>query len=465
MTTSMDLAELRPRFRGELLTPADGERYLRAKAMFNAMYDDHRPLLVARVTGVADIRAALAFARRRDLPIAVRSGAHSVAGYSTVDGGVVIDLGAMKGIRVDPAARRVRAQAGVNWGELDRETQELGLATTGGRVSSTGLPGFTLGSGSGWLERLHGLSCDNLISADLVTADGELITASERENADLFWGLRGGGGNFGIVTELEYRLHPVGPVVLGGLLMYPREQAPAVMRHHRDLLAVAPRELGGGLSLMTGPPAPFVPPALQGRPIVSVIVAWFGDLARGEDLLEPLRTFGAPAVDTVQPMPYLALQSMLDAGMPHGRRHYWRSENLADLPDPAIEVFVERAGTATSPFSQIIVSPLGGAVGDVAEGATALGGRSAAWMYHCYGVWLEGDDQRHIDWVRETDAALRPFASGRISLNFVSGAGHERVRASFGAEAYQRLVALKDRYDPDNVFRRNQNVRPSRPGR
>lgn len=461
MTSSIDLSALRPRFRGELLTPTDGDRYVRAKTMFNAMYDDRRPALVARVTGVADIRAALAFARQRDLPIAVRSGAHSVAGFSTVDGGVVIDVGPLQGIRVDPVARRARAQAGVNWGQLDRETQEYGLATTGGRVTSTGLPGFTLGSGSGWLERLCGLSCDSLVSADVVTADGALVTASEDHNADLFWGLRGGGGNFGIVTELEYRLHPVGPTVLAGLLMYPRDRAPEVLRHYRDFLADAPRELGGGVALMTGPPAPFVPPALQGKPVVTVIVAWFGEVDRGERYLEPLRAFGPPAVDIVQPMPYLALQSMLDNGMPHGRRHYWRSDNLRHVPDDAIDTMCACAATATSPFTQIILSPLGGAVADVAEGATALGGRSAPWMYHCYGVWDHGDDRGHIEWVRATEQALRPYAAGRISLNFVSDAGDERVRASFGADTYRRLQAVKDRYDPDNVFRLNQNVRPS----
>lgn len=460
-STTLDFTELRRHFRGELITASDGERYSRAKTMFNAMYDARKPKLVARVTGVADIRAALTFARQRDLPIAVRSGAHSVAGYSTVDDGLVVDLSTMKGIRVDPVGRRARAQAGVNWGEMDRETQVFGLATTGGRVSSTGLPGFTLGSGSGWLERLHGLSCDNLVSVDLVTADGELVTASREQNPDLFWGLCGGGGNFGIVTELEYRLHPVGPTVLGGILLYPRAKARDVMENYRDLLAHAPRELGGGLALMTAPPAPFVPPELQGQPAVAVIIAWFGDVDTGERYLEPLRSFAVPAVDTVQPLPYLALQSMLDAGMPHGRRHYWKSDNLSRVPNPAIGALIERANCATSPFSQIILSPMGGAIGDVPSDATALGDRSSPWLYHCYGVWLAGDDASHIAWVKQTEQAMLPHATGRISINFVSDAGEERVRHSFGNDTYQRLVALKDRYDPLNVFRLNQNVRPS----
>jgi FAD/FMN-containing dehydrogenase len=458
---ALDLGPLRSAFRGELISPSDGERYARARATFNAMYDERRPALIARVTGVADIKAVLAFAREQRLPIAVRSGGHSVAGYSTVEGGVVIDLGALKGIRVDPLNRRARAQAGVTWGELDRETQVFGLATTGGRVSSTGLPGFTLGSGSGWLERLCGLSCDNLISADLITADGQLVTASAEHNPDLLWGLRGGGGNFGIVTELEYRLHPIGPTVLGGLLVYPRAQAGAVLRNYRDFIADAPRELGGGAALMTAPPAPFVPAQLQGKPAVAVIVAWFGDLQRGERFLAPLRAFGEPAADIVQPMPYVALQSMLDAGMPHGRRNYWRSDNFARLPDEAIDVLIAQAGRATSPLSQIILGALGGAVADVAEDATALGGRASQWLYHCYGVWLEREDDRHIAWVRETEQRLRPYATGKISINFVSDAGDQRIRRAFGASTYERLAALKRKYDPDNVFRLNQNVQPA----
>lgn len=460
-TTNLDVAGLRRRFLGELITPVDGDRYSRAKTMFNAMYDTRRPALVARVTGVSDIRAVLAFAEARDLPVAVRSGAHSVAGYSTVDNGVVIDLGALKGIRVDPVARRARAQAGVNWGELDRETQEFGLATTGGRVSSTGLPGFTLGSGSGWLERLYGLSCDNLVSVDLVTADGDFVTASREQNPDLFWGLCGGGGNFGIVTELEYRLHAVGPTILGGILLYPREAARSVMQHYRDFIEHAPRELGGGLALMMAPSAPFVPTELQGQPVAAVIVTWFGDIEAGERYLEPLRRFAAPAIDTVQPMPYLALQSMLDEGMPHGRRHYWRSDNLSHAPDAAIDTLIERANGATSPFTQIVLSPLGGAITDVPSDSTALGDRSSPWLYHCYGVWLSGDDAPHIAWVKQTETAMRPFATGRISINFVSDAGNERVRHAFGDDTYQRLVALKNRYDPRNVFRLNQNVQPT----
>jgi FAD/FMN-containing dehydrogenase len=461
MSANIDLTPLRARFRGPLLTGADGDRYQRAKVLFNAMYDTRQPAVIAQVTGAADILAALEFARATKLPIAVRGGGHSVAGHGTVEGGLVIDVTGMKGIRVDPVARRARAQAGVNWGEFDRETQAFGLATTGGRVTTTGLAGLTLGSGSGWLERLHGLTCDNLVSVDLITADGRFVTASEQQNPDLFWGLRGGGGNFGVVTEFEYRLHPVGPIVLGGLWLYPRDQGAAVLGRYRDLMASAPRELGGGVALITAPPAPFVPPGLQGKPAVGVVVAWFGDIERGQQLLAPFKAALPPVVDMVQPMPYLVLQTLTEPGLPPGLRNYWKSENLTGLGDQAIETLLARAAVVTSPITQIIILPLGGAIADLPEDATALGGRAATWQYHCYGVWPPGgDDAPHVEWVRGTEQAMRPFTSGGISVNFVSEAGNDRVRAAFGEQKYRRLVALKNLYDPENLFRLNQNIVP-----
>jgi len=458
--TAIEPATLRSVFDGEVLSPSDGPAYDAARAVFNALFD-RRPGLIARPASTKDVVAALAFARSRGLPIAVRGGGHSVAGYSAIDGGLLIDLGAMRRVRVDAVSRRARVQGGANWGEVDRETQAHGLATTGGRVTSTGVAGYTLGSGSGWLERLHGLSCDNLISAELVTADGRVLTASATENEDLFWGLRGGGGNFGIVTEFELRLHPVGPIVLAGLLLYPRSQAPEVCRFYRDFMTDAPREVGGALVLMHAPPAPFVPPELVGRPAVAVIAAWFGDIEAGTSALAPLRAFGSPAADVVQPMPYCALQSLIDGANLPGRRNYWRSENLGGLTDEAIDATVACASTASSPFSVMILQRYGGAVADVAEDATALGGRSSPWQYHCYGIWTDADDERHIRWVRATEQAMRPWTSGRVSLNFVSEVTDERVRSSFGPDKYRRLVALKDKYDPGNVFRMNQNVPPT----
>ena len=453
-------ADLRTGFAGEILTDDDGDRYDAARTGFNAMFD-RRPALIAQATSSADVAAALAFARARALPIAVRGGGHSVAGFSTIDDGLLIDLGPMKRIDVDPDGRRARVQPGVTWGELDRATQEHGLATTGGRMTTTGVAGFTLGSGSGWLERQHGLACDNLVSAEVVTADGRVLTASATENPELFWGLRGGGGNFGVVTEFEFRLHPVGPLVYGGLLMYPRDQAPEVARHFRDVMCDGPRAIGGGLVLMHAPPAPFVPPELQGRPAISVVAAHWGPLDEGEAALAPLREFGDPPVDLMQPMPYVDFQALTDAGNPPGRRNYWRSQNLRDLPDDAIDAAIASASVATSPFSIVIIGQAGGAIADVPEDATPLGSRSAPWVYHCYGSWTEPDDAPHIAWVRATEQALRPWAAGGIALNFVSEIDDTRVRQTFGEEKYRRLVALKDEYDPENVFRMNQNVRPS----
>lgn len=461
--TTIDPSGLRSGFGGELLCAADGASYDAARAVFNAMFD-RRPGLIARPSTTMDVVAALAFARSQGLAIAVRGGGHSVAGYSAIDGGLLIDLGAMRRVRVDAGARRARVQGGANWGEVDRETQAHGLATTGGRVTSTGVAGFTLGSGSGWLERMHGLSCDNLMSAEVVTADGRVLTASATENEDLFWGLRGGGGNFGIVTEFEFQLHPVGPIVLAGLLLYPRSKAPEVCHFYRDFMRDAPREVSGGIVLMHAPPAPFVPPDLVGRPAVAVIAIYMGDVERGKSALAPLRAFGAPAADIVQPMPYCALQSLLDAGNPPGRRNYWRSENLGALTDEAADAYLACAAMAPSPFSVMILQRCGGAVADVTEDATPLGGRSAPWQYHCYGIWTDADDERHVQWVRATEQTLRPWASGRMSLNFVSEATNERVRSSFGPEKYRRLVALKDKYDPENVFRMNQNVPPTPKG-
>jgi FAD/FMN-containing dehydrogenase len=459
-STVLDLESLRADFASELLTPTDGARYDDARAVFNAMFDRH-PTLIARPTSPADVVAALRFARSSGVLIAVRGGAHSVAGYSTVDDGIVIDLSAMRRVVVDANTRRVRVQAGATWGEVDRSTQEFGLATTGGRMTTTGVAGFTLGSGSGWLERLHGWACDNLVSASMVTADGQLLTASEFENPDLFWGLRGGGGNFGIVTEFEFQLHPIGPIVLAGLILHPRHRAPEVLRFYRDFMIAAPREVAGGVILMHAPPAPFVPATLRGRPAVAIIAAYFGPVERGMEVLAPLRAFGAPPVDLVRPMPYVELQAITDPGNPPGRRNYWRSENLATLPDEAIDALIACAATATSPASVVILAPVGGAVTDTPPDATALANRAAPWLYHCYGIWTDTDDAHHIAWVRASEQTMRPWSATGISMNFVSEPDDDRIRTSFGAMVYPRLVDLKNRYDPDNLFRMNQNVRPT----
>ncbi|NNH68988.1 FAD-binding oxidoreductase [Nocardia uniformis] len=459
-----DLQQLRAGFAGEILTPADGERYDATRAVYNAMFD-RRPAVIARATCDGDVVAALLYAQSARLPIAVRAGGHSVAGYSAIDDGFLLDLRPMKKIAVDPHTRRVRVGPGVTWGELDEATQAHGLATTGGRMTTTGVAGFVLGSGSGWLERMHGFACDNLVSARVVTANGRILTTSAGENPELFWGLRGGGGNFGVVTEFELQLHPVGPTIYGGMLIYPRERAPQVCRHFRDFIADAPREVAGGLIMLTAPPAPFVPAELQGRPAVSLLAAYFGDLEAGPEVLAPLRSYGEPAVDLVGPMPYLDLQAITDPGNPPGRRNYWTSSLFTGLPDAAIDTLVERADAATSPASVTILAPYGGAVAEVAEDAVPIGGRSAPWFYHCYGIWTDQDDARHIEWVKGTSAALRPWTRSGMALNFFTNVDEDRVRAAFGDEKYRRLVALKDEYDPENIFRLNQNVRPSSPPR
>src|SRR5918999_312488 len=337
-------------FAGTVLTPGD-ERYDAARAVFNGAID-RRPALVAEVADAHDVAAAIAHGRGLDLPIAVRAGGHSGAGYGVVDDGLVIDVRALRRVEVAPAARRVRAGAGLTWAQLDAATQAHGLAVTGGRVSHTGVAGLTLGSGSGWLERMHGLTADNLVGATVVTANGGVVRASAHEHPDLFWALRGGGGNFGVVTEFELALHPVGPDVLGGVLIFEWSRAGEVLAAYRDIMLAAPDELGGCAALQLAPPAPFVPRALVGERVLSLVVAAFGDLAGAERLVAPLRAL-APAVDAVGPMPYIALQAMLDAGNPHGMQNYWKASFLDDLPDRAIGDLVAAAGGIPSPLTVV----------------------------------------------------------------------------------------------------------------
>ncbi len=459
--STLDLGPLRARFAGELITPAD-RRYDDARRVFNAIFD-RRPSVIACATNASDVAVTLEFARRHDLPVAVRGGGHSVAGYSTVDGGIVIDLLPMERILVDATARRVRVQPGVTWGELDRATQKHGLATTGGRMTTTGVARFTLGSGSGWLERLHGLACDNLLAAEVVLADGHVVTTDDSENADLFWGLKGGGGNFGVVTEFEFRLHPAGPVLIGGLVLHPGDRALEVGRFFRDFMRDAPRQVGAGLVLMHAPLAPFVPLPLQGQPAIGIIAAYFGPIEDGAAGLAPLKDLASPAVDLIGPTSYVDLQAITDAGNPPGRRNYWRSGLLTELSDEAIDTVITCSPTVTSPASVLVLSPIGGAVADVPDDATPISGRTAPWLYHCYGIWTDTDDERHIGWVRATERAMRPFTTDGVAMNFVSDISAGRVRRTFGDEKYRRLQELKAKYDPENVFRLNQNVTPASP--
>ena len=459
-TRATDLERLRDSIRGPVIDP-DDEGYDAARAIWNGAID-RRPACVARCTGVADVVAAVRFARECDLLVAVRSGGHGVGGHALCDGGLVIDLSPMKGIRVDPAARTATAEAGVLWGELDRETQLHGLATVGGIVTHTGIAGLTLGGGIGWLMRKHGATVDNLLAADVVTAQGEIVTASEEENPDLFWAIRGGGGNFGIVTSFVYRLHPVGPIVLAGPIFHPFEHAREVLRVYRDFIAAAPDELTTIFELSVAPPLPFLPEDVHGKPIVMIGACYAGSPDEGAEVLRPLKQFGRPIVDLLEPKPYTALQSMFDPLVPHGWHRYWKSVELPPLTDQAIDTLVEQASAPTSPKSYTIVFQLGGALARVGEDHTAFSQRDTAHNVNINAVWTEEDPdaERHIAWARDFFDAMQPHAGGRVYVNFLGEEGGNRVRQAYGARNYKRLVELKRAYDPTNFFRLNQNIEP-----
>jgi FAD/FMN-containing dehydrogenase len=452
--------QLNDGFRGEVLRPGDAS-YDDAKHAFNGMFNDRSPTVIARCTGVADVMAAIEFARGNDLEIAVRGGGHSVAGHSICDGGMLIDVSPMKGIRIDPQAKTAVAQAGLTWGEFDRETQAFGLATTGGRVTTTGIAGLTLGSGSGWLERKFGLVIDNLLSVDVVCADGRFVTASAVENEDLFWGLRGAGGNFGVATSFTYQLHDLGPLVMGGMLLHRRANAVELFRGWRDVMAAAPDELCGAFGMLTAPPMPFVPEDLQLQPAVAMIVLYAGPVEEADEAVAALKAIAPADVDLVAPMPYTFLQSLIDAANPPGRHQYWKTEHLPEISDAAIETLVEHANRIASPFSLVLVEPKGGAIARAAENDTSLGRRDVAATFYGLSTWEDpSESDQHIGWARDLGAAMEPHSTTGAALNFQMDEGENRVRSTFGEEKYARLVALKQKYDPDNVFHMNQNIKP-----
>src|SRR4051812_46405602 len=455
---STALEQLAGSVKGECLKPGD-EGYDEARTVFNAMVDK-RPAVIVKCRDPRDVIAAIDIARARAAEVSVRSGGHGVTGAQMSNGGITIDLTPMKRITVDPAARTARAQAGVTWGELDAATQEHGLAVTGGRVPSTGIAGLTLGAGSGWLERKLGFTCDNLIEADVVTADGRFVRANESENSDLLWALKGGGGNFGVVTQFTYRLHPVGPLLYGGMLVFPPFASRDIARAYREFMRDAPDEVGGALAFLTAPPEEFVPEQARGKPAVGIIVAYTGDPDEGERAFKPLKDLG-PAVDLTGPMPYVAIQQLIEPGNPPGRRNYWKADLLDDLPDEAIDEIADAHMRMVSPFTVLLFQPLGGAVARVPADATALGRRDAAWAYHVISQWEDaGDDERNIEWSRAVAKSLEPSASGGVYITYTSDTGDARVRDAF-RDHYDRLVTIKDRYDPGNMFHLGQNIRPS----
>jgi FAD/FMN-containing dehydrogenase len=442
------LQPLQAAFRGRLITSGDAD-YDAARRIWNASIDRH-PGVIARCTGLADVMAAVRFAREHGLLAAVRGGGHNVGGRALCDGGMVIDLSAMKGIHVDPTTRRVRVQPGVTLGELDRETHVFGLAVPTGVVSKTGVAGLTLGGGVGWLARKYGLTCDNAISFDLVTADGEVLRASAEEHPDLFWALRGGGGNFGVVVSFEYRLHPVS-MVLGGLVLHPRERAAELLRFYRDFTATMPDELAVYAALLATP---------DGQPACALAACYCGDTATGERVLAPLRAFGPPMADLIQPMPFPVMQTLLDAACPDGSQNYWKSAFLRSLSDEAVDVIVEHANRATSPLTAVLVEQYGGAMSRVGVEETAFAQRHAQYDLGILTQWPDAADAaRHVAWTRAFAEAMTPFKSGAYLLNFLGDEEEGAIRAAFGAN-YDRLAAVKARYDPTNFFSVNQNVVP-----
>jgi FAD/FMN-containing dehydrogenase len=451
------IAEFAEAMRGQVLRPGD-EGYEEARPIWNGAHD-RRPALIARCAGVADVLRAVELARSEHLLVAVRGGGHSIPGFSTCDDGLVIDLSGMQAVHVDPVARTARVEAGATWNAFDRETQEFGLATTGGLVSSTGVAGFTTGGGVGWLMRKYGLACDNLISADVVTADGRLVRASADQNAELFWGLRGGGGNFGIVTSFEFQLHPVGPTIMGGPVFYPGEQAGQVLRAWREWAKSAPDEVTTLANLLTAPPVPFLPEEWHGKPLVAIIAAHSGPAQDSEQAVQPLREFGDPVADLLGPIPYMGLQTLIDPLYAPGSYNYMNAGFMSGLDDAAVDALIAAQASVTSPMSEIHVHHVGGEVARVASDATAFGERSAPFLLNVVArtPGAEGYDAA-VRWGREVRESVGSVLTGGTYVNFVTDDG--QVRAAYG-EKYDRLVALKDEYDPTNLFRLNQNIAPS----
>ena len=456
-TTS--LAAFRARFRGALLRPNE-EGYDDARRVWNGAID-RRPTLIARCAGADDVVRAVRYARERDLDVSVRGGGHAVAGHAVCDDGLMIDLSLMRTATADPATLVARAAGGALWSDLDRATQAFGLATVGGIVSHTGVGGLTLGGGLGHLMRRFGLTVDNLRSVDLVTADAQLLHVDAESDPELFWGLRGGGGNFGIATALEYRLHQVGPMVLGGPIFWPLSDAPEVLRYLNDFIHDAPDQLGIMLTTRLAPPAPFIPPEQYGKPVIGSILVWTGDPAEGQRVLSPLRSIGTPIADVVKPMPYAAIQTLLDAGNPHGAHYYWRSQRVPDLTSGVIDTLMAKAESQTTPMSYVGIFAIGGAVTRISPDETAIGRRDIGFEVNLVAAWPSPgrEPDAHIAWVREGWDSLRPYSTG-VYANFLSDEGQSGVQFSYG-DRLKRLTALKDVHDPGNVFRLNANIRPS----
>jgi FAD/FMN-containing dehydrogenase len=440
--------ELQPMFAGRILIDGDAE-YDIVRKVWNGMID-RRPSIIAQCANSNDVSTAVKFARKYNLLLSVKGGGHNVTGNAVCEGGMMIDLSRMKAVKVDHEKMVASVEMGATWGDVDKATQQYALGTTGGLITTTGVAGLTLGGGVGWLVRKHGLSCDNVLAAQVVNKDGEIVNASLEENADLFWGLRGGGGNFGIVTSMDLRLHKVG-TVLGGMLIYTRDKASKVLRFYREFIKTAPNELTLYAGLLTSP---------DGIPIVAVIGCYSGDLAEGEKVLKPFRDFGNPVADLMQPIPYVQMQSLLDAGFPHGNRYYWKSAFVEDLSDEAIDVIISHAATVPSPYSAVILEYYGGASNKEPAGGTAYPHRGDMFDLVIISNWTGAqDDNVNIEWTRNIWQAMQEHLSNKVYVNALGVEGQDRVREAYGKN-YEKLVALKRKYDPDNFFRMNQNILP-----
>jgi FAD/FMN-containing dehydrogenase len=452
------ITEFKDSFHGELVLPGDKD-YEIGLRVWNGMIDRH-PSVIAYCINSRDVIKSVNFARNHGLLTAVRSGGHNVAGNAVCDDGIVIDLSRMKRIEVNTTSRIARAQAGLTWGEFDRATQAFGLATTGGIVSRTGIAGLTLGGGIGWLMRKFGVTCDNLLSANIVVADGRQLTVSGHENQDLYWGVRGGGGNFGIVTEFEYRLHQIGPV-LAGTVYYPAGKIREILRFYRDYIAAIPDELTTMFVYIAALSTPSLSKLPVGSPAAAIHVCYTGSVEAGEKILQPLRDVGPPLEDAVRIMPYVELQTMLDAGAPPNQHNFWKSSYLKNLSDEAIEVLTAYCDAITSPLSQVHLQHLEGQVRRVDEDEMAFSHRSALCALNIVTKWMDPrESEKHIQWTRDFEVAVRPFSTGGVYVNFLGEEGEGRVKAAYSRAKYDRLVALKNKYDPTNFFRLNQNIRP-----
>ncbi|HUG16711.1 MAG TPA: FAD-binding oxidoreductase [Thermomicrobiales bacterium] len=456
---AIDITLLRSRFRGALLRPGE-EGYDETRRIWNGAFD-RRPAVIARCVGADDVAEAVRFARERDLLVSVRGGGHAVAGHAVCDDGLMIDLSLMRSVQVDPVSHTARVAGGALWSDVDKVAQSHGLAVTGGIISHTGVGGLTLGGGLGHLMRKFGLTVDSLLSADLVTAAGERLHVSADSNPELFWGLRGGGGNFGVVTSFEYQLHPVGPTVLAGPVFWRLSDGPDVLRFLRDFAPDAPDDLGITIAARLAPPMPFVPKELVGSPIFGLILVWAGDHDEGRRVIEPLLKMSSPIAEVVRPTPYVAIQTLLDASAAHGNHYYWKSHRIPLLSEGAIEAIVQGVETMTSPMSQISGWAIGGAASRVAPDATAVGAREVGFELNVTAAWQPSnpDGARHVAWVRETWEQLRADSVG-VYANFLSDEDQAGVEAAYG-QRLARLTAVKDRYDPTNLFRMNANIRPS----